>query len=281
MNVDMNDDIFDEIDDLNDFTANYFGDLEMIIEEAEGVQLITSYNSEGYVVDVQVHSADEDPEDRYNKSLAELIDHTLLKADATPDQVITLCKEARENHFASVCVNSCWVRLCAENLRGSGVKVCSVVGFPLGAMIPEAKAFETECAIENGADEIDMVINIGALKSRDYRMVTKDIRLVVESAHRSGVLVKVILETCLLTNEEKIIACLICKTTEADFVKTSTGFSTGGATVEDVALMRKVVGDELGVKASGGIRTKEDAEKMIAAGATRIGASSGVKIINE
>ena len=277
----MNVENFDENDDLNDFTNSYFGDLEMVVDEAEGVQLITSYDSEGYVVDVQVHSADEKPEDRNNNTLAGMIDHTLLKADATPDQVITLCNEARENHFASVCVNSCWVRLCAENLRGSNVKVCSVVGFPLGAMIPEAKAFEAECAIENGANEIDMVINVGALKSKDYRMVAKDIRCVVESAHRSGALVKVILETCLLTDEEKIIACLISKTTEADFVKTSTGFSTGGATVEDVALMRRVVGEDMGVKASGGIRTKEDAEKMIAAGATRIGASSGVKIVNE
>lgn len=268
-------------DEYDQYTDPTNCDLEMIIEEAEGYQVITTYNAEGVIVDVQAHSAEENAEKSSVEKLAEIIDHTLLKADATPDQIMTLCKEARENHFASVCVNSCWTRLCAEILRGSGVKVCSVVGFPLGAMIPEAKAFEAECALENGASEIDMVINIGALKGRDLRLVSKDIQGVVEIAHQSGAIVKVIIETCLLTEEEKIIACLICKTANADFVKTSTGFSTGGAKVEDIELMRRVVGDEMGVKAAGGIHTREEAEKMIAAGATRIGASSGVKIIHE
>lgn len=215
----------------------------------------------------------------HDMTLAGMIDHTLLKPDATPDQIAQLCFEARKYGFASVCVNPAWVPLCAQLLQGSPVKVCTVIGFPLGATAPEVKAFETQNAIDHGATEIDMVLNIGALKARDLDLVARDIRGVVQTAHARGPIVKVILETALLTDEEKTIACLIAKEAGADFVKTSTGFSGGGATVQDVALMRRVVGPEMGVKASGGVRTYEDAESMIKAGATRIGASAGVKII--
>ena len=215
----------------------------------------------------------------HDMTLAGMIDHTLLKPDATPDQIAQLCFEARKYGFASVCVNPAWVPLCAQLLQGSPVKVCTVIGFPLGATAPEVKAFETQNAIDHGATEIDMVLNIGALKARDLDLVARDIRGVVQTAHARGPIVKVILETALLTDEEKTIACLIAKEAGADFVKTSTGFSGGGATVQDVALMRRVVGPEMGVKASGGVRTFEDAESMIKAGATRIGASAGVKII--
>ncbi len=211
--------------------------------------------------------------------LAKTIDHTLLKPDATQDQIAQLCFEARKYGFASVCVNPTWVELCARLLEGSAVKVCSVIGFPLGATAPEVKAFETQNALEHGASEIDMVIKIGALKARDLELVAKDIRGVVTSAHARGAIVKVIIEAVLLTDEEKTIACLLAKEAGADFVKTSTGFASGGATVHDVALMRKAVGPEMGVKAAGGVRTYEDAEKMIKAGATRIGASAGVKIV--
>ena len=212
-------------------------------------------------------------------NLAIVIDHTLLKPDATPDQISQLCFEARKHGFASVCVNPTWVTLCAQLLQGSPVKVCTVIGFPLGASTPEVKSFETQNAIDHGATEIDMVINIGALKARDLDMVAKDIRGVVKMAHSHGAIVKVIIEAVLLTDEDKIVACLIAREAGADFVKTSTGFASGGATVHDVALMRRVVGPGLGVKAAGGVRTYEDAEKMIQAGATRIGASAGVKII--
>ncbi len=212
-------------------------------------------------------------------NLAKMIDHTLLKPDATQQEIAQLCFEARKYGFASVCVNPTWVSLCAELLKGSPVKVCTVIGFPLGATSSEAKAFETETAIKQGATEIDMVINIGALKARDLDTVARDIRGVVNVAHAHGIIVKVIIETVLLNDEEKTIACLISKEAGADFVKTSTGFAGGGATTHDVALMRKVVGPEMGVKASGGVRTFEDAENMIKAGATRIGASAGVKII--
>ena len=215
----------------------------------------------------------------HDMTLAGMIDHTLLKPDATPDQIAQLCFEARKYGFASVCVNPAWVPLCAQLLQGSPVKVCTVIGFPLGATAPEVKAFETQNAIDHGATEIDMVLNIGALKARDLDLVARDIRGVVQTAHARGPIVKVILETALLTDEEKTIACLIAKEAGADFVKTSTGFSGGGATVQDIALMRRVVGPEMGVKASGGVRTFEDAESMIKAGATRIGASAGVKII--
>lgn len=212
-------------------------------------------------------------------NLAKLIDHTLLKPDATQQEIAQLCFEARKYGFASVCVNPTWVSLCAQLLQGSQVKVCTVIGFPLGATSSESKAFETETAIRQGATEIDMVINIGALKARDLETVAKDIRGVVNVAHARNIIVKVIIETVLLTDEEKTIACLISKEAGADFVKTSTGFAGGGATVHDVELMRKTVGPQMGVKASGGVRTFEDAASMIKAGATRIGASAGVKII--
>jgi len=212
--------------------------------------------------------------------LARMIDHTILKADATVDEIKNLCEEARRYHFVSVCVNPGFVPLCADLLRGTDVKVCTVIGFPLGATSTESKRFEAEDAISKGAREIDMVINIGRLKSKDNEYVANDVRQVVLAAKREGVVSKVILETALLTDEEKIIACLICKEAGADFVKTSTGFSKGGATVGDVALMRFVVGSSVGVKASGGIKTKEDAQAMIASGADRIGASASVKIIS-
>jgi deoxyribose-phosphate aldolase len=214
-----------------------------------------------------------------DKNLAKYIDHTLLKPDATQQEIAQLCFEARKHEFASVCVNPTWVSLCAQLLKGSPVKVCTVIGFPLGATSSETKAFETETAIRQGATEIDMVINIGALKARDLETVARDIRGVVNAAHAHGIIVKVIIETALLTDEEKTIASLISKEAGADFVKTSTGFAGGGATVQDVELMRKAVGPEMGVKASGGVRTYEDAASMIQAGATRIGASAGVKII--
>ena len=212
-------------------------------------------------------------------NLAKMIDHTLLKPDATQQEIAQLCFEARKYGFASVCINPTWVSLCSELLKGSPVKVCTVIGFPLGATSSETKAFETETAIRQGATEIDMVINIGALKARDLDTVARDIRGVVNAAHARGILVKVIIETVLLTDEEKTIASLISKEAGADFVKTSTGFAGGGATVHDVELMRKAVGPQMGVKASGGVRTYEDAASMIKAGATRIGASAGVKII--
>lgn len=212
-------------------------------------------------------------------SLAGIIDHTLLKPDATPDKITQLCMEARKYNFASVCVNPTNVKLCSDLLKGSNVKVCCVVGFPLGATLPEIKVMETKLCIENGASEIDMVINVGAVKSRDAALVARDIRGVVATAHAAGALTKVILETCLLTDEEKVLACLLAKEAGADFVKTSTGFSTGGATVHDIELMRKTVGNSMGVKASGGISSLQDAENMIKAGASRIGASAGVKII--
>ena len=215
--------------------------------------------------------------------LASLIDHTLLKPDATREEVEQLCREAAQFCFASVCVNPNWVALCRELLRGSGVRVCTVIGFPLGAHLPDTKAYETRRALEQGAEEVDMVINIGALKSRDYALVEQDIHGVVNAAGPASghprALVKVILETALLTRDEKVMGCTLAKAAGADFVKTSTGFGGGGATVEDVQLMRETVGPEMGVKASGGVRTKEDAEKMVAAGATRLGASAGVKIV--
>ena len=209
--------------------------------------------------------------------LNKYIDHTLLKADASQEQIETLIEEAKKYDFASVCVNPTWVNFAAQALKATDVKVCTVIGFPLGANTPELKAFETSDAIQNGANEVDMVINIGALKSRNFDLVERDIRAVVEAA--KGTLVKVIIETCLLTDDEKVKACQIAQKAGADFVKTSTGFSTGGATVEDVALLRKTVGPDMGVKASGGARSYEDALAFIKAGATRIGASSGVAIM--
>ncbi|MEY4071527.1 MAG: deoxyribose-phosphate aldolase [Candidatus Eisenbacteria bacterium] len=210
--------------------------------------------------------------------LASLIDHTLLKPDATREEVQQLCREAAQFCFASVCVNPNWVALCRELLRDSGVKVCTVIGFPLGAHLADVKAYETRRAIEQGAEEVDMVINIGALKSRDYALVEQDIHGVVAAANGRAI-VKVILETSLLSRDEKVMGCTLSKAAGADYVKTSTGFGGGGATVEDVTLMRETVGPDMGVKASGGVRTREDAERMVAAGATRLGASAGVKIV--
>jgi deoxyribose-phosphate aldolase len=206
------------------------------------------------------------------------IDHTLLKPESTRDEIVRLCKEAAENCFASVCINPTWVSLCAELLRDSPVKVCTVVGFPLGATLPEVKAFETRRCIQNGAREIDMVINIGALKSHDHALVERDIRAVVEACG-PHVVSKVILEMTLLTQEEKVAGCSLAKAAGADFVKTSTGFAGGGATLDDVKLMRQVVGADMGIKAAGGIRSTEDAKKMIEAGATRLGTSASIKIV--
>lgn len=211
-------------------------------------------------------------------NMASLIDHTILKADTTLEQVKKICNEAKEYKFKSVCVNSCYTKVVADELKGSDVLVCTVVGFPLGAMDSKAKAFETARAIELGANEIDTVINVGALKDKNYDLVLQDIKDVVDTA-KGKALVKVIIETCLLTDEEKVKACELAVEAGADFVKTSTGFSTGGATAEDVALMRKVVGPHIGVKASGGVRTTEDANKMIEAGASRIGASASIAIV--
>ena len=213
------------------------------------------------------------------RELARYIDHTLLRADATPAQIETLCAEAQEHGFASVCVNSGHVPRCAERLQGSSVAVGSVVGFPLGAMLSAAKAHEARLAIEAGAREIDMVLPVGLLKAGDLRGVYEDVAAVVAACHAGGALCKVIFETGLLTNAEKATACLLCAEAGADFVKTSTGFGAGGATVADVALLRHVVGPTKGVKAAGGIRTYADAMAMIAAGATRIGASAGIQIL--
>jgi len=213
------------------------------------------------------------------KNIAAMIDHTLLKPEATKQQIEALCQEAKEYKFASVCVNPTWVSTAKELLQGSGVMVCTVIGFPLGATTSETKAFETKNAIDHGAEEVDMVINIGALKDGNDELVENDIRAVVEAA-KGKAHTKVIIETSLLSKEEKIRACELSLKAGADFVKTSTGFSTGGATPEDIALMRKTVGPDMGVKASGGVRSTEDVQKMIEAGATRIGASSSIAIIN-
>jgi deoxyribose-phosphate aldolase len=212
---------------------------------------------------------------------ASLIDHTLLKPEATEDDIRRLCEEAARFRFASVCVNPTWVRASACHLNGTGVPVCTVIGFPLGATLPDVKAYEARRAIFDGAREVDMVINVGALKSRDDCAVEHDIHSVVEVAHEFNVTCKVIIETALLSDDEKVRACLAAKRAGADFVKTSTGFAKGGATVADIALMRQTVGAELGVKASGGVKGLEDARAMVEAGATRIGASVGVKIAQE
>jgi deoxyribose-phosphate aldolase len=213
--------------------------------------------------------------------VAKYIDHTLLKPEATRDEIEKLCQEARDFNFASVCVNPTWVKECAFALHGSPVKVCTVVGFPLGATNADVKAYETRRAIFDGATEIDMVINLGALKSGDDAGVKRDIRAVVEAAHEACAIVKVIIETALLTDDEKVRACVLAKEAGADFVKTSTGFSRGGATVADIELMRRTVGSEVGVKAAGGVKDLASARELIAAGATRIGASAGVKIVQE
>lgn len=249
-------------------------------ECAEGICVDTCFNRVGEVVSAgasritsQLGNIPDDPD------IAGLIDHTLLKPDATADQIAQLCYEARKYKFASVCVNPTHVKLCAELLQGTQVKVCTVIGFPLGASSPEVKAFEAQTAIKDGATEIDMVLNIGALKAGDLTLAAQDIHEVVRVGHNAGAIVKVIIETSLLNDEEKVTACLLAKEAGADFVKTSTGFSGGGATVDDVNLMRRVVGPEMGVKASGGVRDFEDAQSMVKAGATRLGASAGVKIV--
>ena len=214
-------------------------------------------------------------------SVAGMIDHTLLKPDATRKDIEALCREAAEYKFASVCVNPTWVAACAQRLKGTSVIVCSVVGFPLGATTPDTKHYETRRAIFDGAREIDMVINVGALKSGDLHLVESDIRAVTSACRETNVLSKVIIETALLSDEEKVTACTLAKAAAADFVKTSTGFGPGGATAEDVALMRRIVGEDMGIKASGGVRTLEGVKAMVAAGATRIGASAGVRIVQQ
>jgi deoxyribose-phosphate aldolase len=216
---------------------------------------------------------------RVDAAIAALIDHTILRPDATREDIERVCAEAKKYNFASVCVNSYWVPLVASLLTGSPVKVCTVVGFPLGASPAGIKRAETESAVRVGAQEIDMVINVGALKSGDHDSVRLDIQGVVEAAHRGGAIVKVIIETALLNDNEKAVACTLAKLAGAEFVKTSTGFGPAGATAHDVALMRLIVGPSIGVKAAGGIRTLDDLKKMAAAGATRIGASASVKIV--
>ncbi len=242
----------------------------------ENKKLSAVFDQRGRLIEIELDDAPQSTE-----SIAAMIDHTLLKPDTTEEQIVALCKEAAEFNFGAVCVNSYWVNTCVELLDDTDVKVAAVVGFPLGAMSTEAKVFETEDAISQGATEIDMVINVGELKADELANVAQDIRQVVRTAHQYDVIVKVIIETCLLTEEEKIKACLIAKSMGADFVKTSTGFAGGGATIEDVKLMRAVVGSQMGVKASGGVRSLADAKAMIEAGATRIGTSSGLKIVKE
>lgn len=215
------------------------------------------------------------------KTLAQMIDHTLLKPDATPAQIDALCAEAREYEFAAVCVNPIYVKKAAQALAGAPVKVCTVVGFPLGATPTAVKVFETRQALQDGATEIDMVLPIGALKAGEQEKVQNDIAAVVEAAHAAAAGVKVIIEAALLTDEEKALACNLAAAAGADFVKTSTGFGPGGATLHDVALMRATVGEEVGVKAAGGIRTYADAQAMVKAGANRLGASAGVKLVTE
>jgi deoxyribose-phosphate aldolase len=213
--------------------------------------------------------------------VAAMIDHTLLKADASRGEVEKLCREAVEYRFASVCVNPTWIATCARLLQGSAVKVCSVVGFPLGATTPDVKHYETRRALFDGAREIDMVINVGALKSGDLRVVERDIEAVTGPCREAGAISKVIIEAALLTDDEKVAACTLAKAAAADYVKTSTGFGPGGATAADVALMRRVVGEEMGVKAAGGVKDLDALRAMVAAGATRIGASAGVRIVQE
>lgn len=244
-----------------------------VVHNKEGVRNIISTGADRITTGVGVRSGS------FDVSLARMIDHTLLKPEATRQQVEELCAEAKQYGFASVCINPGYVKLCAQLLRDTIVKVCTVIGFPLGATSSEAKAFEAERAIRDGAREVDMVINIGMLKSGEYDYVEKDIAAVTSTAHKFDVLAKVIIETGLLTDEEKVKACLLAKRARADFVKTSTGFAKGGATVGDIALMRRVVGPELGVKASGGVRTLEQAKALIESGADRIGASASVKIV--
>ena len=225
---------------------------------------------------IGLHAAGGSPGD-----VAAIIDHTLLRADATREEIETLCQEAAQHGFASVCVNATWVATCARILQGTGVKVCSVVGFPLGATTADTKQFETRRAIFDGAGEIDMVINVGALKSGDARLVGRDVEAVTGPCREWGVVSKVIIEAALLTDDEKVTACVVAKEAGADYVKTSTGFGPGGATAYDVALMRQVVGKTMGIKAAGGVKNLDDVQTMVTAGASRIGASAGVRIVQE
>lgn len=246
-----------------------------VIEQPKAVKKIIDSGAERIAAGIGIGSEIGDI------GLARMIDHTLLKPEATSNDIIKLCEEAKRYTFASVCVNPYYVSLCHSILKDTPVKVCTVIGFPLGANTTETKKFEAEQAIQNGAGEIDMVINIGKLKEGDYKAVFEDVNKVVLTAKKHDVVCKVILETALLTDAEKIKACLICKEAKADFVKTSTGFSKGGATAADIALMKYVVGSSVGVKASGGVRTYEDAALLIESGADRIGASASVKIVNK
>jgi|WetSurMetagenome_2_1015567.scaffolds.fasta_scaffold220958_2 deoxyribose-phosphate aldolase len=246
-----------------------------VVHNKEGVRNIVGNGAARITASVGIDAAG-----GIESELAGMIDHTLLKPDATISEVEKLCAEAKKYSFASVCINPCHVPLCARLLKGTDVKVCTVIGFPLGATSTASKAFETEQAIREGAQEVDMVMNVGLLKSGDHESVENDIFAVVSTAKRYRVLTKVILETGFLTDEEKIKACVLVKRAGADFVKTSTGFGKGGATVGDIALMRRVVGSAMGVKASGGVRSREDALAMVAHGADRIGASASVKIVS-
>ena len=245
----------------------------------EGFRVQTHFDKRGHLKEVGV---EKDPDAAASTpAIAALIDHTLLKPESTAEQIEQLCAEAAQYHFGAVCVNACWVATAAQALQGTGVKVGATIGFPWGTSSTAAKVAETRQAIADGAREVDMVLAYGKLKSGDYAAVAEDTREVVRLAHKHDVLVKVILETSMLNQDEKVTACLLAKQAGADFVKTSTGFQGGGATAEDIALMRAVVGPDLGVKASGGVRSYDDAKKMIAAGATRIGTSAGIKIVQE
>ncbi len=256
--------------------------METITSESHGLRAQTVF-VDGDVITARIASVGAETEaPAAPKDIARWIDHTMLKPEATIQQIVQLCNEAREYHFASVCVNPWYVHLAADLLSDmDDVEICTVIGFPLGATLPQVKAYETREAIADGATEVDMVINIGALKSKRYDAVARDIRAVVQVAHAAHAIVKVIIEAAALTEEEKVAACLLAQQAGADFVKTSTGFGPGGATVEDVALMRAVVGPEMGVKAAGGIRSYAKVLAMIEAGANRIGASAGVKIVAE
>lgn len=245
-----------------------------VVHNKEGVRNIVGSGASRITTGVGIEAAG-----GVEPDLAGMIDHTMLKPDATVSEIQKLCAEAKKYGFASVCINPGYVPLCAKLLQGTEVKVCTVIGFPLGATSTASKAFETEQAIRDGAQEVDMVINVGMLKSGDYEYIESDIFAVVSTARRYRVLSKVILETGFLNDEEKIQACVLCKRAGADFVKTSTGFGKGGATAGDIALMRRIVGSAMGVKASGGVRSREDALTMVASGADRIGASASVKIV--
>ena len=246
-----------------------------VIHNKDGVKNIISNGASRISASIGIDAAG-----GVDVDLASLIDHTLLKPEATKQQIEELCAEAKKYRFASVCINPCYVSLCALLLKDTSVKVCTVIGFPLGAASTATKVFEAEQALREGAHELDMVINIGMLKSGEYEYVENDIFGVVTTAKRYGALSKVILETCLLTDEEKVRGCLLAKRAGADFMKTSTGFSKSGATAGDVALMRRVVGTAMGVKAAGGVRSREEALAMVASGADRIGASASVKIVS-